>query len=395
MAIRPFTDRLLDLPKRPKAGFDLLFDTLTPGLAFRVPARGQPQFQVVARDIQGREKRVKIASWIPHGAIDCTGARLDLNGIRALATSVRANVRNGRPPLWTEVQERPAWRLFTLAEALEMHIAGGLAAGRVMPSTERLYRDTARLYLGDWLNRPLVDLDRSSVRQRHLEVAGGHGPGVANATVRILRAAWNRAARQHPELGDAPTTNVDMFRLAPRDYGLREEDIRRLWELFESLDPVRRDYFQTILFTGLRRRSVAELRCEDVDPISRTVRIQKPKGGERRAFTLPVCNQLHAVFERRALDSAASGSPWLFPAASSSGHLEEPRADGVPPPHAIRHLFASVAGNLVPAYPLKALLNHARSSTDVTAGYVNLTPEQLRPHAQLVADHIQRLAVGG
>src|SRR5579863_9764958 len=101
MPRRAFTDRLLDLPPRPKVGFDLLFDVKTPGLALRVPAVGQPRFQVIARDGAGKEKRVAFADWAPHCGVDASGARLDLEAIRMRAIQIKANIRAGRPPLWT------------------------------------------------------------------------------------------------------------------------------------------------------------------------------------------------------------------------------------------------------------------------------------------------------
>jgi integrase len=355
----------------------------------RIPSVGTPTFQVIARDAKGKEKRVPFASWVPHGAVDSLGKKLDLDGVRSAAVAIKARLKSAVEPLADS--HRPRAATFTLREALELHIAGGRASKRIAASTEKNYRDTVRVHLSNWLDRPLVAIGRDDMRLRHLAIGSTCGEAVANNTARIVSACWNRALRQFPELPPSPTANVDRFRLDTRDYGIGEADVPQLWLRISALDAVRADFYRLLLFTGLRRTSAASLRVADVNLKASNVFVAKPKGGERRAFTLPVCNQLQSILDGRLRASVESGSEWMFPAASKSGHLEEPREAGFPPPHAFRHLYGSIAGNLVPAYPLKLLFNHALDRRDVTAGYVKLSTDQLRPHVQAVGDHLWSL----
>jgi hypothetical protein len=46
----------------------------------------------------------------------------------------------------------------------------------------------------------------------------------------------------------------------------------------------------------------------------------------------------------------------------------------------------------VPAYALKGLVNHKQPNSDITGGYLKLTPERLREPAQAAEDELLRLA---
>jgi hypothetical protein len=45
-----------------------------------------------------------------------------------------------------------------------------------------------------------------------------------------------------------------------------------------------------------------------------------------------------------------------------------------------------------PPYALKGLVNHKQTNSDVTGGYLELTPERLRDPAQAVEDRLLKLA---
>ena len=90
----------------------------------------------------------------------------------------------------------------------------------------------------------------------------------------------------------------------------------------------------------------------------------------------------------------------MFPAASASKHIEEPRhfLDLVAEEcgvrvsaHDLRRTFVTVAElTRMNELALKALVNHSLGS-DVTAGYVQMTADRLREPAQRVADRLKEL----
>ena len=109
--------------------------------------------------------------------------------------------------------------------------------------------------------------------------------------------------------------------------------------------------------------------------------IPKPKGGEVRAFDLPLPTLLVDLFRARWVQHEKlfvedkKTAPWVFAAPdSSSGHIVEVRAGrlGVSP-HDMRRLFITCAESCdVSPYALKLLTNHALPRGDVTAGYTSV-----------------------
>ncbi len=172
-------------------------------------------------------------------------------------------------------------------------------------------------------------------------------------------------------------------------------------------NPVRRDYLLFVLFTGLRKTSAAEVRWEDVDFKSKVLRVPKPKGGEERAFDLPLSDYLIDLLRRRQRENPElvaiqvvpeDALEWVFPAFSESGHIEEPREKikGVPfAIHDLRRTFITVAESLdVSPYTIKALISHSQPKNDVTGGYMNLEIERLRGPMQRITDILLRMAEG-
>jgi integrase len=143
-----------------------------------------------------------------------------------------------------------------------------------------------------------------------------------------------------------------------------------------ALDPVRRDLHLFLILSGMRSTAARTARSEHLLPARALLRVPSPKGGDERAFDLPLSASLLDLLVARA-----GAGPWLFPAASASGHVEEVREDALGPlvGHALRHAYTSLALEAgVPLLELKVLLNHSVAGLGVTGTYVHLGHAHLR-----------------
>jgi integrase len=87
------------------------------------------------------------------------------------------------------------------------------------------------------------------------------------------------------------------------------------------------------------------MRWEHIDADG-VLTVPSPKGGEARAFRLPLPRRLLQVLERVRQETAPLESAFVFPSATSrSGHAEEMRRTAEFPyaPHAMRHTFRTMA----------------------------------------------------
>jgi len=309
----------------------------------------------------GRQARIKIGE---HPILKAQEAR-------EMARQVLADIKSRGIDPKEEARKKKAEGI-TLREAMELH----LMAKRLSPRTLEHYWNSLGRYVPDWLDKPLRDLgnDRRGVRERHRLVTERNGPGVANGVMRVVRAAYNRGLREFPELPSNPVQNVDFNPMPPRNSALDENQLRDWYKAVMELEnPIRRDYWLFVLFTGLRKTSAATVKWEHVNLIEETIFIPEPKGGKQRAFTLPLSDFLVELLVARKTENEMlySTSQWVFPANSRSGHINnfKERDDRIPGPHALRHTFATMANAAGVSFTdIKLLLNH--KSQDVTFGYI-------------------------
>jgi integrase len=222
--------------------------------------------------------------------------------------------------------------------------------------------------------------------------------------MRAFRAAYNGAMRLHEELPPNPTISVDWFPEYRRNAAIPAEQLGAWHKDTQALsNPIRRDFYLFILFTGLRRESAAEIRWEHVDLDKGTLLIPEPKGGTKRAFTLPLSDLPIEILRRRQVgnEKLTPNSPWAFSSdKSKTGHIAEPKLTQAQKAslmvpfsvHGLRHTWitAANAAGLSP-YDIKMLTNHMLPKGDVTAGYIGLHMEALRASQQRVTDYLRSL----
>jgi integrase len=380
----------------------LYFDTELHGFGLCVGAGAKTYF--AQRSVRGRSRRVTIGR---HGVFTVDQAR-------RRAQQLLGKMADGVDPV--DEKRKARARGFTLRQALAL-CEQTLKTKKRSDKTISGYRYAIATYLKDWLDRPLAEITRDEVQQRHLtiaeDVAAGRyageyangrkrkrsknqGQPTANSAMVAFRAVYNRALRGHPELPANPCINIDWFVTGREKKELPLSQLHK-WHrhVLEMDNPIRRDYLLFTLHTGLRRQSATEVRWEHADFERGILRVPKPKGG--RAFDLPLSDHLIRLLKarRKENDEAFGDSPWAFPADSGSGHIAEPREefDGVEwTPHDLRRWFITAAESLdLSAYVIKSLVNHRLPSGDVTAGYIQHEVERLRPAMEMIGAKLRAL----
>ncbi len=135
-----------------------------------------------------------------------------------------------------------------------------------------------------------------------------------------------------------------------------------MWRRLDAMeDRVRRGCWLTMLLTGLRSRDARSMRWDHLDADG-VLTVPSPKGGEAKAFKLPLPRML--VQELAAVRdlTAPLESPFVFASPTSkSGHVEHfARTKNWPyPPHSLRHTYRSYALEAgVDLQTIMVLLNH-------------------------------------
>lgn len=408
MQVEKLTKSTVDaiaVPERSEGGqsrVEFLFERLTPGFGVRTTSNGVKSFIWQGR-VNGRKQRHTIGR---AGAISVELARKQ-------AQKLAGEVATGLDPRQEKSRRRSAG--VTLEQATEAYVDSRELKSTTLRDVERFKKE-----LSDWMARPIVEISREMVAQRHNRI-GKRSKAGANRCMRYLRAILNFASEAYafpdgqPLLVDNPvnrlTATRSWFRVAPKRRVLTSHELPKWLQAVNRLpDPpprmpgegkqlptlkngeTARDFFLTLVLTGLRRSEALNLRWVDVNLEEGVFTVSETKN--HRAHTLPLTTVLRDVFSRRS--SQADPGEYVFTNKDGSrfSNLRYPlkrieKLSGIYVTcHDLRRTFATVAESLdIPAYAVKALLNH-KTSGDVTAGYIQITPDRLRHPMQKVTDYI-------
>jgi integrase len=255
----------------------------------------------------------------------------------------------------------------TVKRAVEQYIAG---ATDLRPRTIQGYRYSLDHYLTPLHDVPLSDLGKrpALVRELFLGLSKKNGKATANGTMRTLSAAYNNMRELNSDLPPNPVRPgvVRMHRLARRKVRIPEDGFQAWGETLMTVDnPVRRALRLFLLLTGQRDTATQEMRWADVDLRAghEKVHFPEPKGGPEAAFDLPLSPAVVQVLA--AVQAAARPmfpeSPWVWPADSASGHVEETkdqRRKGLLTAHPLRRTFITVGYEVAPSKMVSFIANH-------------------------------------
>jgi integrase len=261
-------------------------------------------------------------------------------------------------------------------------------------ATSKYYRYNIEKHLADWLNEPLtlIGKDRKRVRERHVSLTEQHGPSTADATMRGLRVVYRHERRVNSVLPECPVDSRDFNGTMARELFVAVEQLPEWKAKVEGINnPVRRDLQIFLLFSGMRRTAACEARLHDFDEARRVLHVPRPKGGERRAFDLPLSDFLLELLIQRREQNALlyPDSLWIFPADSKTGRVTESKVPGLPSAHMLRHSYATHAASAgVPYVDLQLLLNH--KLRDITGTYLHQSGvlERLREQQEQISRYL-------
>ena len=153
-------------------------DRLT-GFGVRVQPSGIKSFIVSYRPGGGRKAPNKRVVLGRHGKIAPERAR-------QMAQQVLGAVAGGADPAGDRAGARA---MPVLADAFDDYLAANPDRA---PRTVFLYRQVVRLYLDDWLARPLDAIARRDVEDRFNRITANHGWAAANQAISLLRSIYRR-----------------------------------------------------------------------------------------------------------------------------------------------------------------------------------------------------------
>ena len=297
-------ERLMRLPV-PDKGRVYHYDEKTAGLCLCITHAATLTFYVY-RKIHGRPERIRLGKY----------PDVSISSARDAAAELSGEIAKGRDP----AAERQALRESPTLEALFDHWwrTHSKPHKKTWADDERIFKK----YLGKYKGRRIAKITKADVQRWHAAIGDKHGPYQANRVKALLSAMYGAAADLGHD-GTNPCNGVKKFREESRERFLQPDEMRVFFETLKTEEPLWRDFFLLLLFTGARRSNVAAMRWDQLDLNAAAWYLpgENMKAGESIVVVLPEPAQ--AVLRGRL--EASDGSPWVFSADGKEGHIVDPR----------------------------------------------------------------------
>lgn len=395
------TDGVARAIEAPPSSYAIHWCPDTPGFGLRVTAAGARAW-IAERRVDGKTVRRTLGKAAGAAAISAKAAR-------ELQLDVSSELQQGKDRLAVKRERRKVEKVeaLTLEAAVRDYVRGkrrtkdGLA---LKPRTQADYlsmiepggttktgRPTLAGALHPLAGKSLHRITGDDIRKLHasLEPRGERRRAYALQVLRAVLRHQGVTIENNPL--SATTAGAQRVRL-PATRGnpspIPAERLGAWWRAAGAIATVGADQLRFQLLTGCRPGEVAGITVGDVDLQGGRVRLRDTKN--RSDHTLVLSKQAAAIAHWHA--QGAKPGDKLFGVADAGKSLALINAaagvEGVTA-HKLRHTFASIAAELVPAFTLRRLLNHVGGADTAAVHYVHVSEAQLRDAWQRVADFIE------
>ena len=380
----------------PEQGYIIIRDDELQGFGMRVTATSKSY--IAECRVAGKVRRVTIGRhgkpWTPETA-------------RKQVLVILGEMAAGVDPVKKKEKDRTT--SLTLQQAFDDYVGHK----EFRKSTRYNYPRIMKKELGDWLDMPVTAITKGMVTERFNKISSGtqlgtSGKASANLTMAILQAVLNFVSIKYeldgePLLPSNPVARLTQtrawHRLPQRQGTIPDHKLPAFYRAVQNLvNPNAKDYFIVLLLTGLRRNEAAQLKWTDIDFEEKTLTLQSTIAKNGYEHKLPLSTQLFEILSRRS--AAKNGSEYVFPGYNGKGRywgcyrtLRKMREQcGCNfTIHDLRRAFLTQAERLdTSPYVLRKLAGHSMRE-DMTAGYLVIDVERLRPQMQRISDRFEQL----
>ncbi|WP_319587242.1 tyrosine-type recombinase/integrase [uncultured Desulfobulbus sp.] len=342
-------------------------DSEVVGLKVFVSKTGRKSFHL-RYIFNGRKRVIKIADF------DC----LPLPEVRSIARNYRGMISKGLDPLEERLKRKsaPTFRNF-----VEEHYLKWAKAHK------KSWKDDDRMLKLDWLpefgNVQLSAVTRRGVQENIMKIQKRSSGATSNRHLSLMSKIFSLAIELEAYEGENPCSRIKKFQESTgRERYLSKEEIKRLLGVLDGFTGnISALLIKFLLFTGLRRGEVVQIRWEDVAPDFQQVRIRMENAKNNKSRFVGLNSLAQAVLQDLQ-EIRLPGNPYVFPGGVPGMHLTNPNKTfeavkrkaglGNFRLHDLRHTFASLslAGG-ASLFEVQKMLGHADHKTTQKYAHVS------------------------
>lgn len=283
---------------------------------------------------------------------------------------------------------------------------------RLSAGTEFQYKSYVPRLFESWLDLPLDLLEKALspevVIDKFQMIRESSGPSAANNSFKCLQAIIGYAEILYPQFVTRNPIKVlsraEMWsKIGVKDDCLELKQFKVFADALLTCTPVHRDCYTFALYHGIRPAEAYSLKWEEVDLEKEIVTFRHSTERSKRSYTVPLSKQSKKILDRRK-EASEGGQEYVFPAVggrNTHGHImlrsdDLKRRTGLElTVHGLRRSFITTGERLrLRREDINRLTGHADHSI-TGRHYAKMTPEDLKPVLQAIANEIERLMLQG
>ena len=227
------------------------YDTAEPSLMLQVTPNGVKTYYVYKR-IHGRPTRTYL------GTVDVLKSP---EMAREMAAEVKVAINKGEDPHKQNRQYSNEDKLQKLFDDF-VEERGRFIGRRTMVNYQSMWKTK----LSKLANKRLSDITSDDLKLLHRKISETSGNYTGNHCIVLVRTIYNYAIKEERFDGRNPANAVKLNKREPRVRYMEHAELKRFFEALETYDnETSRDAILMLLYTGVRKSNVFEMKWSDID----------------------------------------------------------------------------------------------------------------------------------
>ena len=248
------------LPNPAKRTF--YYDTVEPKLSLQITPNGAKSFYVRQR-VKGNDIRVKLGE----------PPIMTVEEARIAAVASRKMMNDGENPIKQSRKYRDEDKLQKLFDDF-VEERGRFIGRRTMVNYQSMWKTK----LSKLANKRLSDITSDDLKLLHRKISEKSGNYTGNHCIVLVRTIYNYAIKEERFDGRNPANAVKLNKREPRVRYMEHAELKRFFEALETYDnETSRDAILMLLYTGVRKSNVFEMKWADIDMEAKVWKIPQTK----------------------------------------------------------------------------------------------------------------------
>ena len=171
------------------------------------------------------------------------------------------------------------------------------------------------------------EITTAQIRNFHTRIGEKRAGSTANRLVAVISAVYNFGIRESFIDCINPCAGLRKYKMVSRDRFLSFDELELFFVALEGEEPLFRDFFKLLLYTGARKSNVLSMKWSDINLDFKRWRIAETQTKNRDVNIVLLSEPALQILRNRNVANRALETPslFVFPGTAADGYLKDPK----------------------------------------------------------------------